>query len=100
MATVYVTFGQVGARATTGGTINIMSGVLRSESITSSGASAQGTFTATAGEVAQIYCDTAVYVKVGSNPTAAAATALYVPPTTLVHMALSGGDKVAVIDVA
>ena len=92
MATVYVTIGPVVTR-------DVFNGALgRSETITSSGTTAQGSLTANRGEIAQIVCATAVYAS--CNSTAAAATAVYCPANVPTFIGMTEGAKVSVIDVA
>jgi hypothetical protein len=99
MATVYTSFGKVGKRGGNG-VIEIFQGTgTRSETITSSGASAVGTFTATKDEMVQIACASNVAVVAGANPTATLATGLVVFGGIPQYLAVQAGDKVAVIDV-
>ena len=99
MATVYVTMGQVGAHTNNGITAVWNGRNLRSETITSSGASAAGALDARRSEVALIYCATAVYATAATSPTATATNGVYVPATTPTYIALNEGDSIAVIDV-
>ena len=98
MATAYVSFAAVGARANTGGTVDIMAQPYRSETVATSGVSAAGALVAGAGEVAQVWCDVAVYVTAGATPVAAMASALFVPAGSLAYVPLALGDKIAIID--
>tara|TARA_R110000787_G_scaffold7136_1_gene24559 strand:- start:285 stop:584 length:300 start_codon:yes stop_codon:yes gene_type:complete len=98
MASVYLTFGIVGARANFGDASVFLGYGATSEVVTSSIASAQSTNAAGATEFVQIYCATAVYALTGANPTATATNGIYCPPGTLVRLAPKEGHKVAVID--
>lgn len=98
MGTAVVTFGKVGARGQYGNIMVYRGAEVRSESITTSATSAQGTLVATAKDIAKIYSSTPVYAKSGSNPTAAAATSVYCPAGIETYIALDVGHKIAVID--
>jgi hypothetical protein len=94
MATVIVTLFQAMAGASNA---PVRRGAARSETIASSGTAASGAFTSTTGEVAAIYCDTALYASV--TGTAAAASGHYIPAATLVEIAFTqAGQSVSVID--
>lgn len=98
MATVYATFGKVGKRGENG-VVEIYNGTgARSETITSSGTSAQGTFTATKDEMVQVCCATSVAVVSGTNPTATLATGIVAFAGVPQYIAVQTGDKIAVID--
>lgn len=99
MATAYVAFGPVGL-VMNGGPIGIRRGNPSwAGTVTTSGTSAQTADAAEYEGVASIYCDTALYAVVGPDPTASASTGWHIPPATLVEIAISAGDKVALIDV-
>jgi hypothetical protein len=100
MATLYVTLMNVGARTEFGDTDIGLSGSFRSETITTSGASASGALVARRGQIAKVFCLTQTYVKAGppSGLTAAAATALYVAPGQPEWIAMQEGDIIAAID--
>jgi hypothetical protein len=99
MATVYTSFGKVGKRGNNG-VVDIFNGTgTRSETITSSGTTAQGTFVAVKDEMVQIACASNVAVVAGSNPTATLATGLVVFGGIPQYLAVQAGDKIAVIDV-
>ncbi len=99
MATVYVTYGKVGKRTENGILSAFIAGTTRSETITSSGASAAGTLTATDGDVCWVECDTRVAVVAGTSPTATLAAGMVAGPTGMALTAINAGDKIAVIDV-
>lgn len=99
MATIHVRFGELmGAGAPV---YSRLPG--SSEELTSSGTSAQTTSTATGGDYATVSAlDGAVYVTIGSNPTALASGAnmdVVTSGGTKDFGPLKPGDKVAVIDV-
>ena len=98
MASVYVTFGTVGARANFGNASVYLGYGATSEVVTSSGVSAQSTGTAGNTTIVQIYCSTAVYVLSGSNPTATATNGIFCPAGIPVYIAPQPGEKIAVID--
>ena len=95
MATVYVSIGPAGQK----GSIDIHSGPGRSETITSSGVTAQGALVARSQEAATIFCPTAVYATVGANPTASTSVGYYVPGGIPYDIMMQSGDILAVIDV-
>ena len=98
MATVYTTFAKVGKRGANG-VVEIFNGSgTRSETITSSGTTAVGTFTAVKDEMVQICCASNVAVVAGSAPTATLATGLVVFGGIPQYLAVQTGDKIAVID--
>ena len=71
---------------------------LFTETVTTSGTSAQGTANAKGGVVASLYSTAAHYFTVGSNPTAAATNSAYLPASTLLWLDLNTlGDKIAAI---
>tara|TARA_R110000787_G_scaffold8584_1_gene29015 strand:+ start:207 stop:506 length:300 start_codon:yes stop_codon:yes gene_type:complete len=98
MASVYVTFGIVGARANFGDASVFLGYGATSEVVTSSVASAQSTGTVGTTEFVQLYCATAVYVLAGTNPTVTATNGIYCPPGVAVYLAPKEGYKIAVID--
>lgn len=70
-----------------------------SETITSSGTSAQSTIQATNnGQIARVCGDGNVYVNVGTNPTAAIGSVWFLPSGQPIDLLLDIGDKIAVID--
>lgn len=95
MATVQVSIGRAGARS-----INaiapVFAGRVRSETITSSGTAASGLLTAGTGDIAQIYCATALRAATGS--TASATNGVYIPAETVVWLGMNAGDTISVID--
>lgn len=97
MATVYVTMQQAGVRGAVGNQ-PVAAGPFRSETITSSGTSAAGVLASRAGEVASVFCATAVYVNSGAaaSPTAGK----YIPASTMVEVGLQRGHVLHVIDAA
>lgn len=99
MATVYLTF-SAGERARLGtGALVAKASYARSETVTSSGTSAQSTFTAKDGEgVVKVFCDTAVVVNAGANPTASLATGVYIPAGQSEWVSVQPGQKIAVVD--
>lgn len=100
MATLYVTICDVGARTSFGDTDIGRSGSFRSETITTSGASASGALVARRGQIAKVFCLTQTYVKAGppAGLTAAMATGLYVAPGQPEWISLQEGDVIAAID--
>lgn len=101
MASVYVTFGEVGQRVQNGILHVFDANGLVSEVVTSSGTSAQSSNAATKrGQIVQIVCATAVYATAASDPTATATNGVYVPANLPTYLVLDKDDKIAVIDVA
>tara|TARA_R110002126_G_scaffold73946_3_gene184558 strand:- start:10349 stop:10648 length:300 start_codon:yes stop_codon:yes gene_type:complete len=98
MASVYLTFGTVGARANFGNASVYLGHGATSEVVTSSVASAQSTSTAGKTTIVQIFCATAVYVLSGNNPTATATNGIFCPGGVPVYIAPQSGEKIAVID--
>lgn len=99
MATVYVTYGKVGKRGTNGVIETFIGGTTRSETVTSSGTTAQGSLTAGKDDYVRIQCATNVAAVAGSNPTATLATGLAVTGGIPEFLAMQSGDKIAVIDI-
>lgn len=97
MGTVNVVIGTVGGLS---GSAQAYNGSPESaENVTSSATSAATTNTAVRdGLCARVTTDTAVYVKTGASPTAAAGTDWYLPANGTIDLFLNTGDKVAVID--
>ena len=95
MATVYASFGRAGQK----GSIDTHFGPGRSETITSSGTSAQGSLTANSQDAVTIVCATDVYAQVGASPTASPTAGYYVAAGIPKDILMSKGDVVAVIDV-
>lgn len=90
MASVIVTLGQIAVP-------NVYEGVsCRSETITSSGTAASGALAAAKGDIAQIYCDTAVYARSGA--TAAASNSVYCQAGVMQYIRMTEGAVVSVID--
>lgn len=71
---------------------------IKSETVTTSGTSAQSGANPS-GAIVQLFSDAAHYVDVGSDPTATAANGVYVPASTLYHIAVPDGVKIAAITV-
>lgn len=90
MATVYVTMAYVNSRP------EVFSGTGRTETITSSGTAASGSLQPGPGEVAQIFCDSAVIVNV--NGTATATAGIYCPAGQQTFIRVPSGKTVSVID--
>jgi hypothetical protein len=97
MATVHVTMGRAGAQSETS-MLPVYQRAARSETITSSGSSAQGSLKSGQGEVVSIFCETAVYVTLGANPAATATNGRFVPGGQLIDIKCGANDIVAVID--
>lgn len=97
MATAYLTFCRVAARAPMN-TATVLAGPPRSETVTTSGASAQGTKTAYDGEIVQVWCATTVVAVVGANPTATLAAGIVCPANVPIYLDVAYGDKIALID--
>lgn len=90
MATAYVTIGPVVAR-------NVFNGEsCRSETVTTSGTAASGALAAANGDVAQVFCETAVYARSGN--TASAATGVFCPAGIVTYLGMTEGDTVSLID--
>lgn len=93
MATVYVTLSQ--AMGPNGAPVRRGAG--RSETITSSGTAASGALQSQTGDIATIFCATAVYASVVG--TASASTGHYIPAGIAVDIAFAeSGKSVSVID--
>lgn len=95
MASVYVTIGRAGHLSAS--TQPVFTGQVRSEVITSSGTSAAGSLTANTGDVAQIFCATAVYARAGGTVTPA--TGIYCPAGVPTYIGMVEGTTINVIDV-
>jgi hypothetical protein len=90
MATAYVTIGPVVAR-------NVFEGKLsRSETVTTSGVAANGAIVAAAGEVAQVFCATAVYARSGNS--ASTTNGVFCPGGVPNCIAMTEGDVISLID--
>jgi len=87
--------GIVGAPSLADG-VNVFAGRMRTETITSSGTNAAGALVAQAGDVAQVYCETAVIANAGAAATAS--VGVYVPPSYPIYISLSSGQSINVID--
>ena len=75
--------------------------IIGSESVTTSGTSAQSAAIPDQAEIVHVYCvDTGHYVKIGSNPTAAAATGFYVPAATVREFKLKTGMGISTYKLA
>ena len=98
MATVYISMGLAGSNSATPG-IPIYDRDARTETITSSGTTAAGSLAARTGDVATVFCATAVYAKLGAAPTAAPTTGRYIPGGIPVDIKTRKDDVIAVIDV-
>ncbi|WP_230280265.1 hypothetical protein [Croceicoccus sp. Ery15] len=61
---------------------------LKSETVTTSGTSAQSTANTSGAAVASLFSDTAHYFTIADNPTASAANGVYLPANTLVWVDL------------
>lgn len=72
---------------------------LGSETVTTSGVSAQGAANTEGAAVASLWSTAAHYVTVGANPTAAAANSFYLPASTVMWIDLRPNltDKIAAI---
>ena len=90
MATAYVTLCDVGL-------YNVPRGESpRSETVTTSGTAASGALVANVGQVAMIYCATAVYARSGATVTPA--TGYYIPAATPTPFFMGAGAVVSLID--
>lgn len=101
MATIYATF-SAGEQIRPGLAGLVLKGSFsRSESITSSGTSAQSTITAKRGEtvVRVAATDGAIAVNAGANPTATLASGIAIPSGGFEYISVAEGDKIAVIDI-
>lgn len=101
MATVHITLSQAETRALTRGTLQILDAAETSaDTITSSAMSQQSSITATnATYVWSITADGgAVYLKFGSNPTAASDDGWYLMDGERLYLGADVSQKVAVID--
>lgn len=72
---------------------------MKSEVVTTSGTSAQSTANTNGALVAMLFSDAAHYVTIGSNPTAAAGTSVYLPAGVPLWLRLAMGAKLAAITV-
>jgi len=90
MATAYITLGEVVAPGIQNGESS------RSETVTTSGASASGLLLAGRNQVAVVWCATAVYARSGG--TATAATSVFCPATIPTAIGMTEGDAVSLID--
>jgi len=99
MADVYVTFGKVGRRGTNGVIETFLAGTTRSEKITSSGTSAQGSLVAAKDDFVRVSCQSPIAITAGSNPTATLATGLVADGGIPEYISVQAGDRIAVIDV-
>lgn len=90
MATAYVTLGPVETRDVFNGKS------ARSETITTSGTAASGALIATVGDIAQVFCVTAVYARSGSPATGA--TSVFCPGGVSTFIRMTSGDVVSLID--
>jgi len=71
---------------------------IATETVTTSGTSAQGTANSKGAAVASLYSTAAHYFTVGSDPTAAATNSGYLPASTLLWIDLNAlTDKIAAI---
>lgn len=70
-----------------------------SETVTTSGTSAQSGANANWGVVAMLYSSAAHYFTVGANPTAAAGNSCYLPANTALWVAIGPEEKIAAITV-
>lgn len=95
MAVVYVTIQQGGMRGAFDD-IPVSGKPFRSETITSSGTTAAGALVARRGDVATIFCATAVYANAGA--TASASAGKFCPAGIPTDIELDSGDVVHVID--
>lgn len=90
MATAFVTIGPAVTR-------NVFNGEsCRSETVTTSGTAANGALVAAVGDVAQIFCATAVYARSGN--TASAGTGVFCPGGVPTFIGMTEGDVVSLID--
>jgi hypothetical protein len=94
MATVYVSIGKAGHYSNLH--VPVMTGAVRSETITSSGTSAQGSLAAKQGDIAKINCATAIYVQTGA--TASATAGQYVAANETAWIGMARGERINVID--
>ena len=70
--------------------------IIGSETVTTSGTSAQSAAFPIEAEIVQVYCvDAAHYVKMGANPTASATAGFYVPAATVREFKLKAGMGVS-----
>ena len=97
MATVYATMGRAGAHSAAS-QMPIYQRDARSETIASSGTTAQGSLVAGQNETVAIFCDTAIYVTLGADPTATATNGRFIPGGRATDIKCGAGDKLAVID--
>lgn len=78
---------------------NCASGPMGSESVTTSGTSAQGSANSNGASVARLWSDVAHWVATGSNPTATSTNGFYLPASQFFDLDLSESltDKIAAI---
>lgn len=97
MATVHITIGRAGAQSTTS-MLPVYQRDARSETITSSASSAQGSIAASKGEIVSVFCDADIYITLGANPIATAQNGRFIPAEQIVDIKCGTNDIVAVID--
>ena len=90
MATCYVTLADVGLYNVPRGESS------RSETVTTSGTAASGALTANVGQVALVYCATAVYARSGATVTPA--TGVFIPGGVQTPFYMGAGAVVSLID--
>lgn len=99
MATAYVTFGKPATTENDSPAPIYQGDTTASETVTTSGTSAQTTGTSDGVGVATIFCASALYALAGSNPTVTATNGRYIPANLPIDIRVEDGDKVALIDV-
>lgn len=95
MATVYVSIGKAGHFSNTV-RIPVMTGAVRTETISSSASNAQGSLVAKQGDIAKINCATAIIVQAGA--TASSSAGQYVAANETAWIGMSEGQRINVID--
>jgi len=93
MASAYITMAQGGS---VGRGLPVTRGTHVTQKITTSGTAATGTSVAVDGDIASIFCASAVIVSpVG---TASQTNGRYVPASTIVDIGMSAGQQISIID--
>ena len=99
MATAHISFGPAGLRASFGDGMPVLgSQPTSSEIITTSTASQQSAQAATIDGIVRLRCSAALYARTGVNPTVSATTGWYIPAGETTEIAISKGEKIALID--
>jgi hypothetical protein len=96
MASVIVSIGKAGQPSANGFNAPVFLGAVRTETITSSGTAASGALTANEGDIAKVFCATAVIAS--GEGAASASNGVYVEAGVAGYIGLRRGQTVSVID--